>query len=213
MRTFAPALLIGLCVSAIPLQAAEQGIAEAVEYTPAPAPAEEARVELGGGVVMPRSVFEQLAAREDGLAMIERMQQQAEETRRFEGVPHMILVFGSVLLFFWSAMIYYQRKHARLHRTIQLMVEKGLTVPPEILRAAEKFEAGSETAPPPGAQGATPPWASNLLWGGVFWMVLGATGMLILYLRHSDSWPWGIVGIVYGLACIATVYRKQPAAN
>src|SRR5688572_19899102 len=96
------------------------GAADSVE-----APPDNAPVRLGEDIELPRSVYRELAAREDGWAIIERMQQRATDSHRFEGVPQLMLIFASVLLFFWSAMFYYNRKHARLHRTIQLMVEKG----------------------------------------------------------------------------------------
>ena len=135
------------------------------------------------------------------------MQQRAADTRRFEGVPHLLLTFGSVLLFLWSAMFYYQRKHARLHRTIQLMVEKGVPLPAEILRAAEQFETGSETS-----RGASPPhWASNLMWGGILWITIGVTGMVYLWARGSDAWPWALAAVGYGVAACVTAYGKRSA--
>jgi hypothetical protein len=110
---------------------------------------------------------DEIMAREDGPAIIERMQQRARDENVFEGVPHLTVIFAGVLVFFLMVMIYYQRKHARLHRTIQLMVEKGLSIPPEILRAAEAAESGQERARDGRSAPAAPVWASNLLWGGL----------------------------------------------
>jgi hypothetical protein len=203
MRTLMTTLLLAIA-SVAPLQAAEE-----VESPQAAALANAERIELGDGVSLPRPVFEQLMAREDGLEMIERMERRAKDATTFEGVPHLIVIFVGVLLFFWSALLYYQRKHARLHKTIQLMVEKGLPVPVEILRAAENAEAnGDGTA---SVAAAPPMWASNLLWGGILWLTVGATGILFLWLRHSDAWPWGFAAVVYGLASIFTALRKQDA--
>jgi hypothetical protein len=117
----------------------------------------------------------------------------------------------AVLLFFWSAMFYYQRKHARLHRTIQLMVEKGAPVPTEILRAAEQFDSGSEKAAGSAVSSitATPPWASNLMWGGILWITVGITGMAYLWIRDSDAWPWAIAAIAYGAAATFTALGKR----
>lgn len=204
MRNPLRALLLTLCLAA-PLQAADEVAVESIEKQP---------VQLGGGVVLPREVFDQIMAREDGLATIERMQQRAEDTRRFEGMPHVILIFGAVLLFFWSAMVYYQRKHARLHRTIQLMIEKGLPLPAEILRAAENFETGADSARTQNAGAVPAPfWASNLLWGGILWITIGVTGILYLYFRGSDAWPWGIAAIVYGLGAVATASKNKTAVR
>lgn len=204
MRNPLSALLLMLCL-AVPLQAADDVAVESIEKQP---------VQLGGGVVLPREVFDQIMAREDGLKMIERMQQRAEESRQFEGMPHLILIFAAVLVFFWSSMVYYQRKHARLHRTMQLMIEKGLPLPVEILRAAENLETGMD---PPRAQsagaGPAPFWASNLLWGGILWITVGVTGMLYLYFRGSDAWPWGIAAIIYGLGAVATASKNKNAAR
>ena len=193
-------VLLALCF-ATPLHASDDAAVESIEKQP---------VQLGGGVVLPREVFDQLIVRDDGMAMIERMQHRAEDTKRFEGMPHLILIFASVLLFFWSAMFYYQRKHARLHRTIQLMIEKGLPLPPEILRAAEQAEASGERSP--GASGgaaAAPVWASNLLWGGLLWVTVGIAGTLYLWLRGNDAWPWGIAALVYGLASVGTALKNR----
>src|SRR5262245_6688490 len=99
-------------------------------------PADEGQpVQLGGGVVLPRPAFDQIMAQEGGLAVIERRQDRARNQNQFQGMPQLIAIFMSVLVFLLMAMLYYQRKHARLHRTIQLMVEKGMQIPPEILRA------------------------------------------------------------------------------
>jgi hypothetical protein len=173
---------------------------------PVDATADPRPIELGGGVVLPRDAYDKLTAREDGWAIIERMQQRAEDTRRFQGVPHLILIFVGVLVFFWSAMVYYQRKHVRLHQTIRLIVEKGLPLPAELLRAAEQAESGSEAR-----KGAAPAWASNLTWGGILWITVGVTLVIWLGLRHSDAWPWGFAAIVYGAAAVATAYRKREA--
>jgi hypothetical protein len=148
-------------------------------------------------------------AREDGLAVIERMQQRAREERDFEGVPHLVVIFVSVLLFFWSAMFYYQLKHARLHRTIQSMVEKGVPIPPEILRAAEEVESGIERSPGAGIAPMAPAWASNVLWGGLLWITIGIAGGLYLYLRGSDAWPWALAAVIYGAASVITAIGKR----
>jgi hypothetical protein len=169
------------------------------------APTDTATVQLGEGLVLSRPVYQQLVVREDGWSIIERMQQRAADTQRFEGMPHLILIFASVLLLFWSAMFYYNRKHARLHRTIQLMVEKGLPPPVELLRAAEQLDAGSEA---PRAAPA-PPWASNLMWGGVLWITVGVSGSIYLWTHGSEAWPWGLAAIAYGAAAAVTAYRKR----
>ena len=166
-------------------------------------------VQLGGGVVLPKPIFDEIMARDDGLAVIERMQQRAREQRDFEGVPHLIVIFVSVLLFFWSAMFYYQRKHARLHRTIQSMVEKGVPIPPEILRAAEEVESGIERAPGAGIAPMAPAWASNVLWGGLLWITIGIAGGLYLYLRGNDAWPWALAAVIYGAASVITAIVKR----
>lgn len=196
MRTIFPALVLALSL------ATDANAEQAMEVAP-----DEATVQLGEGVSLPRSVYTELAAREDGWAVIERMQQRAADSRSFEGMPHLVLTFVCVLLFFWSAMFYYNRKHARLHRTIQLMVEKGQPVPPEILHAAEQLDAGSEAARP----AAPPRWASNLLWGGVLWIFVGITGASYLFAHGSDAWPWAFAAIVYGVAAVATAYRQRDA--
>jgi hypothetical protein len=206
MRMLMTTLLL-VFAAVTPLRAAEEA---ACSQSAALVNAE--RIELGGGIGMPRQVFEQLAARADGLAVIERMQHQASEAETFEGVPHLAVIFFGVLLFFWSAMIYYQRKHARLHRTMQLMVEKGMPIPAEILRAAEHLESGSEIAASARSTTAAvlpPVWASNLLWGGILWLTIGLAGTLFLWLRNSDAWPWGLTAVVYGLGAVLTALAKR----
>jgi hypothetical protein len=193
MRILLPILVLALSLGA------DVRAADSAETLPDNAP-----VQLGDGVVLPRAVYAELAAREDGWAIIERMQERAANSHTFEGVPHLVAIFVSVLLFFWSAMFYYNRKHARLHRTIQLMVEKGQPVPVEILRAAEQLDAGSESAKP-----VAPHWASNLMWGGVLWITVGITACIYLWSRGSDAWPWGLAAIVYGVAAAGTAYRKR----
>ena len=196
-------ILLSVIMLALSL-AADAGAAESPE---SPTPSDNAPVQLGDGVVLPRAVYAQLADREDGWAIIERMQQRAENAHTFEGLPHLLAIFVSVLLFFWSAMFYYNRKHARLHRTIQLMVEKGQPLPVEILRAAEQLDAGSDSTKP-----AAPRWASNLMWGGVLWITVGITACIYLWARGSDAWPWGLAAIVYGVAAAGTAYRKRDAS-
>jgi hypothetical protein len=197
MRTLLPFLMLSLSL------AADAGAADPREVSTSP---ENAPVQLGADIVLPRAVYAELAARPDGWAIIERMQERAENAHTFEGVPHLVAIFVSVLLFFWSSMFYYNRKHARLHRTIQLMVEKGQPLPLEILRAAEQLDAGADPAKP-----AAPRWASNLMWGGVLWIIVGVTACLYLWSRGSDAWPWGLAGIAYGVAAAGTAYRKRDA--
>src|SRR5688572_13978382 len=199
------AALLALFVlgSRLPLAAAEPEV-------PSSPYADEAQpVQLGGGVVLPRAVVDEIMAREDGPAIIERMQQRARDESVFEGVPHLVVIFASVLLFFLMVMIYYQRKHARLHRTIQLMVEKGLSLPPEILRAAEEAEASQERTRNGRTAPSVPAWASNLLWGGLLWITIGISGGLYLYLRGNDAWPWAIAAVVYGGASVLTAIGKR----
>ena len=89
-----------------------------------------------------------------------------------------------------------------------------MPLPLEILRAAETFESGGET--PPAASGGAPAqtvWASNLLWGGILWITIGITGILYLWIRGNDAWPWGIAAVVYGFAAVGTAYGKQSAAR
>jgi hypothetical protein len=188
------------------IMAREDGLAviERMQMEPQP-------VQLGGGVVLPKPIFEEIMARKDGLAVIERMQQRAREERDFEGVPHLVVIFVSVLLFFWSTMFYYQRKHARLHRTIQSMVEKGVPIPPEILRAAEEVESGIERSPGAGVAPIAPAWASNVLWGGLLWITIGIAGGLYLYLRGNDAWPWALAAVIYGAASVITAIGKRDA--
>jgi hypothetical protein len=204
MRTMMLAMLLTL---AAPLAAADE-----LECAQSAALVNAERIELGDGVGMPRPVFEKLASLDGGLVMIESLQQQASEAKSFEGVPHLMIIFIGVLLFFWSAMIYYQRKHARLHRTIQLMVEKGVPIPAEILRAAENIESGSEVAANTRSSMAAvlpPVWASNLFWGGLLWLTIGLAGTLFLWLRGSDAWPWGFAAVVYGLGAVLTAFAKR----
>jgi len=204
MRAALIALLVllasGFC---LPLAAAEPEV-------PASPSADEAQpVQLGGGVVLPRAIVDEIMSREDGPAIIERMQQRARDQEVFEGVPHLAVIFASVLVFFLMAMIYYQRKHARLHRTIQLMVEKGLSIPPEILRAAEAAESSPERARDGRNAPAAPAWASNLLWGGLLWITIGISGGLYLYLRGNDAWPWAAAAVIYGAASVLTSIGKR----
>jgi hypothetical protein len=171
--------------------------------------AETQTIELGGGVSLPRPVFEELMHREEGIALIDRMQSRASEAEQFEGVPHLFLIFFSVLIFFGLALFHYQRKHARLHRTIHLMIEKGLPLPIEILRAAEQAEQGVEGTGSAVPASHAPAWASNLLWGGLLWITVGLTGMAFLWLRDSDAWPWGLAAVVYGVGAVFTAVKKR----
>jgi hypothetical protein len=201
MRAVLIALLaLGLCSPA----------AAAEPQAPMSPPADEGQpVQLGGGVVLPRPAFDRIMAQEGGAAVIERMQERAKNQNTFQGLPHLIVIFVSVLVFFLMAMIYYQRKHARLHRTIQLMVEKGMQVPAEILRAAEEAEASHDRSPSVGGAGSAPTWASNLLWGGLLWVTLGIAGGLYLYLRGNDAWPWAMAAVIYGGASVLTAIGKR----
>ena len=202
-------LLSSLLGAATPVFAADEPEAAVAGPVEEPQP-----VQLGGGVVLPRPVFDQIMAQDGGMAAIERMQERARAKQGFEGLPHLIVIFIAVLLFFWSAMIYYQRKHARLHRTIQLMVEKGLPLPPEILRAAEEAEAGNERAHARGAASVAPAWASNLMWGGLLWISIGIAGGAYLYLRgNGDAWPWALAAVIYGTASVATALSKGREAR
>jgi hypothetical protein len=80
MRAAPIALLVllawGFC---LPLAAAEPEV-------PASPSADEAQpVQLGGGVVLPRAVVDEIMTREDGPAIIERMQQRAVQRMLWRG--------------------------------------------------------------------------------------------------------------------------------
>ena len=205
-------LLTSLCLGL--LAAAPIAAQELPEHAP-PQPvvdplslAQSQTIELGAGVSLPRPVFEELMRSEEGIALVDRMQARAGETEAFEGVPHLILIFFCVLVFFALALLHYQRKHARLHRTIALMIEKGLPLPIEILRAAEQAEQGVEASTSTPATTA-PTWASNLLWGGLLWITVGITGMAFLWMRGSDAWVWGLAAVVYGVGAVFTAIKKR----
>jgi hypothetical protein len=209
--------LAKFCLAAIiaaPVGAQEPSPSPDIEAVPAaPAPAEKEPVQLGNGIVLPREVFDELMSHPDGLEMLDRWQSRANESQNFQGVPHLVLIFAAVLVFFGLSMVYYQLKNSRLHRTIKLMIEKGLPLPAEILRAIEQSEAGSDNTSAAANAAAAPLWASNLLWGGLLWITVGATGSLYLWARGSEAWPWGIAGIVYGLGAVLTAMKKRAAAN
>jgi len=198
MRNLLTALLFTLCLAA-PLRAAEPAVD--------PSPVDDgAPLKLGENVVLPRPVYVKILEREDGLATIERIQSRASDAETFRGVPQLAIIFAGVLLFFWSSMFYYQRKHARLLGTIQAFVEKGMSVPAELLRAVEGDEARTPT--PAAQESAAPAWASNLMWGGLLWVTIGICGVLYLWLRGNDAWPWGFAAVVYGAASMITAYGK-----
>lgn len=200
MRILLTSLLLMLCLAA-PLRAADPASD--------PSPSDDGPpLKLGENVVLPRAVYAQILAREDGPETIERIQARASDAERFQGVPHLAILFAGVLLFFWSSMFYYQRKHERLLGTIQKFVEKGLPVPPELLRAVEGADSDAEKGSPVTAAQSTPAWASNLLWGGLLWVTVGVCGTLYLWLRGNDAWPWGFAAIVYGMASMITAYGK-----
>lgn len=205
MRTLLPIVFVMLFASTVHAADASPGAATSS------VPPDAQPIELGDGVVLPRPVFDEIMRRDGGLDVIDRWENSASMTRTFEGVPHLVVIFTSVLLFFWSAMFYYQRKHVRLHRTIQLMVEKGVPIPGEILRAAEHAEAGNENATTVAAVSTSPAWASNLLWGGLLWITVGITGMAFLWARGSDAWPWGLAAVVYGVGAVVTALKKNRA--
>jgi hypothetical protein len=209
--------LATFCLAAIiaaPVGAQEPSPAPDIEAVlAAPAPVEKEPVQLGNGIVLPREVFDELMSHPDGLEMLDRWQSRANESQNFQGVPHLVLIFAAVLVFFGLSMVYYQLKNSRLHRTIKLMIEKGLPLPAEILRAIEQSEAGSDNTSAAANAAAAPLWASNLLWGGLLWITVGATGSLYLWARGSEAWPWGIAGIVYGLGAVLTAMKKRAAAN
>jgi hypothetical protein len=98
MRTLLTSLLLMLCLAA-PLRAADPASGASPSDDGPP-------LRLGENLVLPRSVYAEILAREDGLATIERIQARAEESQRFEGVPHLAILFAGVLLFFWSSMFY-----------------------------------------------------------------------------------------------------------
>lgn len=200
MRSLIVAL--SLLFTALPLAAADDP-ATAVQL-----PAQNQRVELGAGIAMPSDVFTDMVARPDGLATLERMRTRAERARELEGVPHLIVLFIGMLLFFGSAMFYYHFKHKRLHQTIRLMVEKGVPLPAELLRAVENFESGADSAQT-SASAATPTWASNVLWGGFLWITVGSVGMLYLWLRGNDKWPWGFAAVIYGVGAVISALVKR----
>jgi hypothetical protein len=87
------------------------------------------------------------------------------------------------------------RKQKQLHDTIRLMIEKGLAIPPELLRppvAAEEVSEADKNDDP-----------RTALRQGLFLVAVGLGVCLWLWIASNDSWGLGFIPLLIGLSFLA----------
>ena len=119
--------------------------------------------------------------------------------RRAEAIPILLIVYLSVFgcpVAIVGLVAYFRaRKQKQLHDTLRIMIEKGVPIPPELLRppvtAGEVSEADKNDDP------------RTALRQGLFLIALGLGVCIWLWIKSSDSWGLGFIPLLIGLSFLA----------
>jgi hypothetical protein len=118
-----------------------------------------------------------------------------------------VILIGMLVLVV-ACMLYFRSKHIREHATIRLMIEKGLPIPPELLRPP-----AAELPPEAALKINSEIQAENRLKDGIFWLAGGVGLGAFFWHAGNGIWPLCLIAVVYGLATIGVALatrRKDP---
>jgi len=111
-----------------------------------------------------------------------------------KAIPILLVVFGCPVAIVGLVAYFRARKQKQLHETLRAMIEKGVPIPPELLRSPTPAVDTSE------AERDDPRTA---LRQGLFLVALGAGICLWLLIESSNSWGLGFIPFLIGLAFLA----------
>jgi hypothetical protein len=109
-------------------------------------------------------------------------------------IPILLVVFGCPVAIVGLVAYFRARKQKQLHETLRAMIEKGVPIPPELLRSPTPAVDASE------AEREDPRTA---LRQGLFLVALGAGICVWLLIKSSDSWGLGFIPFLIGVAFLA----------
>jgi hypothetical protein len=114
---------------------------------------------------------------------------------RAEAIPILLIVFGCPVAIVGLIAYFQARKQRQLHETLRAMIEKGVPIPPELLRppatAGEVSGADKQDDP------------RTALRQGLFLVALGLGVCLWLWIESSHSWGLGFIPLLIGLSFLA----------
>jgi hypothetical protein len=111
-----------------------------------------------------------------------------------QAIPILLVVFSCPVAIVGLVAYFRARKQKQLHETLRAMIEKGVPIPPELLRAPTPALDASE------AERDDPRTA---LRQGLFLVALGVGIGAWLLIKSSDSWGLGFIPFLVGLSFLA----------
>jgi hypothetical protein len=122
-----------------------------------------------------------------------------------KAIPILLIVFACPVVIVGLVAYFRARKQKQLHDTLRLMIEKGVPIPPELLRPPITAGAASE------ADNDDDP--RTALRQGLFLIALGLGICLWLWIKSSDSWGLGFIPLLIGLSFLAEwrLERAKPS--
>jgi len=109
-------------------------------------------------------------------------------------IPILLVVFGCPVAIVGLVAYFRARKQKQLHETLRAMIEKGVPIPPELLRSPTPAGDASE------ADRDDPRTA---LRQGLFLVALGVGICVWLLIKSSDSWGLGFIPFLIGVSFLA----------
>ncbi|MEK7685371.1 MAG: DUF6249 domain-containing protein [Verrucomicrobiota bacterium] len=109
-------------------------------------------------------------------------------------IPILLVVFGCPVAIVGLVAYFRARKQKQLHETLRAMIEKGVPIPPELLRSPTPAGDASE------AERDDPRTA---LRQGLFLVALGVGICVWLLIESSDSWGLGFIPFLIGVSFLA----------
>ena len=124
---------------------------------------------------------------------------------RAEAIPILLIVFGCPVAMVGLVAYFRARKQKQLHDTLRVFIEKGVPIPPELLRPPATAGAVAEADPDDDPRTA--------LRQGLFLIALGLGICLWLWIKSSDSWGLGFIPLLIGLSFLAEwrIERAKPS--
>jgi hypothetical protein len=119
----------------------------------------------------------------------------AKSRRQAEAIPILLIVFGCPVAMVGLVAYFRARKQKQLHETLRVMIEKGVPIPPELLRPPVTPGEVPEAQKPEDPRAA--------LRQGLFLIAVGLGVGLWLWIKSSNSWGLGFIPLLIGVSFLA----------
>ncbi len=135
---------------------------------------------------IPRDILDKMPP--EKVAELAREQARLREAKTdLEPLFGIVFVFGMPVAIVATVMYFRHRRNRMLHETLRGMIEKGVTIPPELLHPQEPRKLPKSD-----------------FRRGLVWIAIG-TGLTVFFIvGHNRAWPIGLIPLLIGVAFLIT---------